>query len=55
MAPLFEQLPWSQTKNARQDSIVLLSALVGAVVLPRAMDDDELSQDILNTVKNHFN
>jgi len=52
---LTEQLPWSQTKNARQDSIVMLSALVGAVVMAGALDDEELSQEILNSVKRHFN
>ena len=50
-----EQLPWPQTKTARHDSIVMLSALVGAVVMARALDDDELSQEILNAVKMHFN
>jgi len=52
---LTERLPWSQTKTARHDSIVMLSTLVGAVVMARALDDDELSQEILNTVKSHFN
>lgn len=52
---LTEQFPWTQTNTARHDSIVMLSALVGAVVMARALDDDELSQEILNTVKCHFN
>jgi TetR/AcrR family transcriptional repressor of nem operon len=39
--------PWSSRRNARRDAIRTLSAMVGAVVLARAVDDDALSQEIL--------
>lgn len=52
---LTDSLPWSKTKAARHDTILMLSTLVGAVVIARAVDDDELSEEILNTVKCHFN
>jgi TetR/AcrR family transcriptional repressor of nem operon len=39
--------PWSARRNARRDTIRALSAMVGAVVLARAVDDDALSEEIL--------
>jgi hypothetical protein len=33
---------------ARRDSILALSALVGAVGMARSVDDDQLSREILN-------
>ena len=35
---------------ARSQAILTFSALVGAIVLARAVSDEELSRDILNTV-----
>lgn len=38
-------------EHARQSAIVAVSALVGAVVLARAVDDEALSDEILTTVR----
>ena len=40
----------NNTKESRQDAIHLLSAAVGALILARAVDDAELSDEILASV-----
>ena len=40
----------SRTEGSRQDTIHLLSAAVGALILARAVDDPELSDEILSSV-----
>jgi len=44
---LAAHFPWSSRRNARRDAIAALSALVGALVLSRAVDDEALSDEIL--------
>ena len=44
-------LPWPSKKAARGDAIHLLSTLVGAVILARAVDDDVFSKEILDEVR----
>jgi TetR/AcrR family transcriptional repressor of nem operon len=39
--------PWSSKRHARRDAIMAVSAMVGAMVLSRAVDDDALSREIL--------
>ncbi|WP_196484823.1 hypothetical protein [Burkholderia territorii] len=38
-------------KHARRDAIHILSSIVGALVLARAVDDPELSQEILRETR----
>jgi TetR/AcrR family transcriptional repressor of nem operon len=38
-------------RNARRDAIHTLSSIVGAIVLARAVDDPELSEEILREVR----
>ncbi|AOI67732.1 hypothetical protein WS51_29165 [Burkholderia territorii] len=38
-------------KHARRDAIHILSSIVGALVLARAIDDPELSQEILRETR----
>jgi len=42
---------WKRKGDARRDAIHLLSAAVGALVLARAVDDRELSDEILASVR----
>jgi len=44
---LAAHFPWSSRRHARRDAIATLSALVGALVLSRAVDDQALSDEIL--------
>lgn len=44
---LAAQFPWSSKRTARRESIATLSAMVGALTLARAVDDPELSEEIL--------
>lgn len=46
--------PWSAKNDARRDSIRMLSSMVGAMVLARAVDDEELSREILDQVKSAY-
>jgi TetR/AcrR family transcriptional repressor of nem operon len=39
--------PWSAQRHARRDTIRAVSAMVGAMVLARAVDDEALSREIL--------
>lgn len=39
-------------ERARQDAILAVSALVGSIVLARAVDDQALSDEILSAVGN---
>ncbi|MNU05372.1 hypothetical protein D3C72_2501470 [compost metagenome] len=51
---LAAHFPWKKKNHARQDAIVMLSAMVGAVALARAVDDDAFSDEILKTVNTAF-
>lgn len=44
-------LPWQSKKTARKQSIQMLSAMVGAVVLSRAVNDEAFSNEILRDVR----
>lgn len=46
--------PWAGKRNRRRDSIRLLSAMVGAQVLARSVDDADLSDEILAAVLSEF-
>lgn len=48
LAALF---PWRRKAQARGESIRMLSAMVGALVLARAVDDPKLSEEIMNEVR----
>lgn len=48
---LAAHFPWRKKRNPRQDAIVMLSAMVGAVALARAVDDGALSDEILAAVQ----
>ena len=41
------RFPWSSKRNARRDAIRALSAMTGAMMLARAVDDEGLSEEIL--------
>lgn len=43
--------PWRSKKAARSDAILMLAAMLGGVVLSRAMDDTALSEEILESVR----
>jgi TetR/AcrR family transcriptional regulator, transcriptional repressor for nem operon len=48
---MVERFRWKGTAAPRQNAIHLLSAAVGALILARAVDDPELSDEILATVR----
>jgi TetR/AcrR family transcriptional repressor of nem operon len=39
--------PWKKRRDARGETIRMLTSMVGALVLARAVDDDDLSREIL--------
>ena len=43
--------PWETKASARQNAIHPLSAVLGALILARAVDDPELSDEILASVR----
>ncbi|HEY4068361.1 MAG TPA: helix-turn-helix domain-containing protein [Burkholderiaceae bacterium] len=51
LARLEKHFPWRAKKTARQESIRLVAAMVGAIVLARAVDDEALSDEILREVR----
>lgn len=51
---LATHFPWKKKSQPRQDAIVMLSAMVGAVALARAVDDEAFSQEILEAVSSAF-
>ena len=51
---LATHFPWQKKRNPRQDAIVMLSAMVGAVALARAVDDEAFSDEILTAVNAAF-
>jgi TetR/AcrR family transcriptional repressor of nem operon len=48
---LTAHFPWPSKRSARRDSIRMLSTMVGAVILARAVNDGELSDEILREVR----
>jgi len=49
-----ESFPWSAKRNARRNAMRMLCAMVGAQVLARAVDDGELSDELLAVVRSEF-
>jgi TetR/AcrR family transcriptional repressor of nem operon len=47
LARMTAHFPWSSKKNARREAILAISAMAGAVMLARAVDDEALSNEIL--------
>jgi len=54
IANFSKHFPWPAKRHARRDSIRMLSAMVGAVTLARAVDDPALSEEILREVRSQF-
>jgi TetR/AcrR family transcriptional repressor of nem operon len=54
LARLAASFPWPAKRSARGESIRMLSAMVGAVMLARAVDDPALSDEILREVRSGF-
>ena len=48
---LADHFPWPSKRSARADSIRMLSTMVGAVILARAVNDAELSDEILRDAR----
>ncbi len=46
-----DNFSWSKKTNLREDAIFMLSSLVGAMVIARSIDEEELSIEILETIK----
>ena len=51
---LAAHFPWQKKRKPRQEAIVMLSAMVGAVALARAVDDGAFSDEILAAVQAAF-
>ncbi len=47
---LSEHFPWPTKRHARRDAILTTAALVGALLLARAVDDTALSEEIMSLV-----
>src|SRR5471032_1369427 len=54
IAKFTTHFPWKKKANPRQDAIVMMSAMVGAVALARAVDDAAFSEEILASVRSAF-
>jgi TetR/AcrR family transcriptional repressor of nem operon len=46
--------PWPKKHDARGDAIRMLSSMVGALILARAVDDDSLAEEILREVRSEL-
>jgi TetR/AcrR family transcriptional repressor of nem operon len=51
---LTDYFPWKTKRHARRDSVRMISAMVGAIVLARAVEDEALSLEILDHVKSAY-
>lgn len=47
IAKMSSHFPWKKRRDARGETIRMLTSMVGALVLARAVDDDDLSREIL--------
>lgn len=45
-----DRFPWSSPNRKRREAIMTLAGMVGAIVLARAVDDEDLSAEILREV-----
>jgi TetR/AcrR family transcriptional repressor of nem operon len=50
VASLTAIIPAATKKKARENALVTLSTLVGAQIIARAVDDEEMSQEVLALV-----
>lgn len=50
VSALMEIIPAANKKKARENSLITLSMLVGAQTIARALDDEEMSQEVLALV-----
>jgi TetR/AcrR family transcriptional regulator, transcriptional repressor for nem operon len=48
---LASHFPWRSNRSARGDSIRILSSMLGALILARAVDDDAFSKEILREAR----
>jgi TetR/AcrR family transcriptional repressor of nem operon len=48
---MVSKFSWRSKRFARGDSIRMLSTMVGALILARAVDDDAFSKEILREVR----
>ena len=48
---LATRFPWRSRRSARGDAIHMYSAMVGAVILSRAVNDEKFAEEILNEVR----
>jgi TetR/AcrR family transcriptional repressor of nem operon len=51
---LATRFPWRSRRSARGDAIHMYSALIGAVVLARAVNDEDFSREILAAARKHI-
>jgi len=49
-----EQMPEKKPGTARSDAMFMLSAMIGALTMARAVDDPKLSTSILRSAKEHL-
>lgn len=54
IASLAAHFPWPAKRHARRDAIRMLSSMIGAITLARAVDDAALSEEILHEVRSQF-
>ena len=54
LAWLGQAYPWPAMDTARRDAHRMLASMIGAVILARAVDDAQLSDDILRDVREQF-
>jgi TetR/AcrR family transcriptional regulator, transcriptional repressor for nem operon len=47
VAKMSSHFPWKKGRSARGEAIRMLSCVLGALILARAIDDEELSREIL--------
>jgi TetR/AcrR family transcriptional repressor of nem operon len=52
---LLPMLPAGSSKVQRREAIAACAAMVGAMVLARAVNDDAFSEEILQAVRTHIN
>jgi TetR/AcrR family transcriptional repressor of nem operon len=48
---LATRFPWRSRRSSRGDAIHMYSAMVGALILARAVDDHQLAEEILSEVR----
>jgi TetR/AcrR family transcriptional repressor of nem operon len=51
---LASHFPWKSKRSARSHAIHMVSAMVGGLILARAVNDDQFSNEILSEVRKHI-